>query len=302
MQAAPPIIPRDVPGTSATRVQMGGAVFGSALTLVILVFFSLIETIYIQPLDGGSPPPPWHLPWPVLQWAVASPMGFLTLSALGILVVAPPFVLFSIWRYRPQVARARDVTDVPKMWWAIPQQARLQPPLLQRWLGERHSERAVSLALLVVGVLLLVALVGVILAASVVSGRLVNQLDAQCATTHYGCPPPTATLKTILVFGWFAGLALGQGGVSLWLHRLEVTSGVWFRYSAWMGGSRLYYVRQPGVTSEVATAALARVSSAHAVPYVRYIFFFVLVWSWYAVLFAAAFLLDTWLQYQWLPG
>ena len=54
MQAAPPIIPRDVPGTSATRVQMGGAVFGSALTLVILVFFSLIETIYIQPLDGGE--------------------------------------------------------------------------------------------------------------------------------------------------------------------------------------------------------------------------------------------------------
>jgi len=301
MQAAPSMVPRHLPGTSATRVQMGVAILLSALTLVILVFFSLIETIYIQPLDGGSPPPPWHLPWPVLQWAVASPTGFLTLSTLGILVVAPPFVLFSIWGYRPQVARARDVTDVPKVWWAIPRQARLQPPLLHRWLGERRSERTVSLALLVVGVLLFVALVGVILAASVVSGRLVNQLDAQCATTHYGCPPPTATLKTILVFGWFAGLALGQGGVSLWLHRLEVTSGVWFRYGNWMT-SRLCYVRQPGVTSEAATAALARVSSVHAVPYVRYIFFFVLVWGWYAVLFAAAFLLDTWLQYQWLPG
>lgn len=302
MQAAPSMVPRHLPGTSATRVQMGVAILLSALTLVFLVPFSLIETIYIQPLDGGSPPPPWHLPWPVLQWAVASPTGFLTLSALGILVVGAPFAVVWIWRYRPEVARARDVTDVPKVWWAIPWQARLQPPLLQRWLGERRSERAVSLALLVVGGLLLVALMGVILAASVVSVRLVNQLDAQCATSHYGCPPPTATLKTILVFGWFAGLALGQGAVALWLHRLEVTSGVWFRYSAWMGGSRLYYVRQPGVTSEAATAALARASPAHAVPYVRYIFFFVLVWSWFAVLFAAAFLLDTWLQYQWLPG
>src|SRR5258706_2576341 len=173
MQAAPSMVPRHLPGTSATRVQMGGAILLSALTLVILVFFSLIETIYIQPLDGGSPPPPWHLPWPVLQWAVASPTGFLTLSALGILVVAPPFVLFSIWRYRPQVARARDVTDVPKVWWAIPGQARLQPPLLHAWLGARRSERAVSLALLVVGVLLFVALMGVILAALGVSSRLV---------------------------------------------------------------------------------------------------------------------------------
>jgi hypothetical protein len=280
---------------------MGIAVFGSALTLVILVFFSLIETIYIQPLDGGSPPPPWHLSWPVVQWAVASPTGFLTLSALGILVVGPPFAVFSIWRYRSQVARARDVTDVPQVWWAIPQQARLQPPLLQRWLGQRRSERAVSLAFLVVGALLFVAVVGVLLAAIGVSDRLLNQLDVQCTTSHYGCPPPTATLKTILAFGGIAWLALGQGAVALWLHRLEVTSGVWFRYGNWMT-SRLYYVRKLGVTSEAATAALARVSPAHAVPYVRYIFFFVLVWNWYAVLFAAAFLLDTWLQYQWLPG
>ncbi|HET8908601.1 MAG TPA: hypothetical protein VFN11_16720 [Ktedonobacterales bacterium] len=302
MQAAPSRVPRHLPGWSATRVQMVFAVLLSAFTLVILVFFSLVETIYIQPLDGGSPPPPWHLPWPVLQWAVASPMGFLTLSALGILVVGAPFVLFYIWLYRPQVARARDVTDVPKMWWAIPQQAHLQPPLLHRWLGERRSERTVSLALLVVGVLLFVALVGVPLEAIAVSNRLLNQLDVQPCITHYGCRPPTATLKTIVTFGWMAWLWLGPWAVAWWLRRLEVTSGVWFRYGTWMGGNRLYYVRQPGVTSEAATAALARVSPAHAVPYGRYLFFFVLVWGWYEVLFAAAFLLDTWLQYQWLPG
>src|SRR5690349_16891836 len=114
MEAAPSRGAGHLPGTSATRVERDAAVLVIAPSRVSLVFFSLIETIYIQPLDRGSPPPPWHLPWPVLQWAVASPTGFLTLSALGILVVGAPFVLFYIWLYRPQVARARDVTDVPK--------------------------------------------------------------------------------------------------------------------------------------------------------------------------------------------
>lgn len=305
MQAAPPmIVSRHLPGWSATRVHMVMAILFSAPILVLLVFFSLIDTPWLAFLTRAntSHPPHWHLPWPVLQWAVTSPAGYLTLFALGILVVVPPFVVFSIWRYRSQVLPARDVTDVPQVWWAIPGQARLQPPLLQRWLGQRRSERTVSLALLVVGVLLFVAQVGVLFAAMGVSGRLLNQLDVQPCITHYGCRPWTDILKRVLSPSFFAGLALGEWAWALWLHRLEVTSGVWFRYGAWMGGNRLYYVRQPGVTSEAATAALARVSPTHAVPYVRYIFFFVLVWSWYAVLFAAAFLLDTWLQYQWLPG
>lgn len=305
MQAAPPmIVSRHLPGWSATRVHLVIAILLSAPMLVFVAFLSLVDTSWLAFLTRAntSHPPHWHLPWPVLQWAVTSPAGYLTLFALGMLVVAPPFILFSLWRYRSQVLPARDVTDVPQVWWAIPQQVHLQPPLQQRWLGQRRSERAVSLALLVVGVLLFVALVGVPLEAIAVSNRLLNQLDVQPCITHYGCRPPTATLKTIVTFGWMAWLWLGPWAVAWWLRRLEVTSGVWFRYGTWMGGIGLYYMRQPGVTSEVATAALARVSPAHAVPYVRYIFFFVLVWGWYAVLFAAAFLLDTWLQYQWLPG
>lgn len=305
MQAASlTMVPRHLPGWSATRVHMVIAILVSAPMLVLLAFLSLVDTPWLAFLTGAntSQPPHWHLPWPVLQWAVTSPVGYLTLSALGILVVAPPFIRFSLWRYRSQVLPARDVTDVPQVWWAIPGQARLQPPLPQRWLGQRRSERAVSLALLVVGVLLFVALMGVLLAAMGVSGRLLNQLDVQPCSTHYGCRPSTDTLKSVLSLGFFAGLALGEWAWAWWLRRLEGTSGVWFRYGAWMGGNTLYYVRQPEVTSEAATAALARVSPTHAVPYVRYSFFFVLAWSWYAVLFAAAFLLDTWLQYQWLPG
>lgn len=302
--AAPMMVPRHLPGWSATRAHIVIAILCSAPVLIVLVFFSLVDTPWLAFLTrtNTSQPPHWRLPWPVLQWAVTSPAGYLTLSALGILVVAPPFVLFSVWRYRSQVLPARDVTDVPQVWWAIPWQARLQPPLLQRWLGQRRSERAVSLALLVVGVLLFVALVGVLLEAIAVSSRLPNLLNVQLCITHYGCRPWTDTLKRVVSPLFFAGLALGQWAWALWLRRLEVTSGVRFRYGAWMELNTLYYVRQPGVTSEAATAALARVSPTHAVPYVRYIFFFALVWSWYAALFAAAFLLDTWLQYQWRPG
>jgi hypothetical protein len=233
MQAAPPMVPRHLPGTSATRVHMVIAILFSAPMLVLLAFLSLVDTPWLAFLTRAntSQPPHWHLPW-----AVTLPAGYLTLSALGILVVVPPFVLFWIWRYRSQVLPARDVTDVPQVWWAIPWQARLQPPLLQRWLGQRRSELAVSLALLVVGVLLFVALVGVLFAAIVVSGRLLNQLDAQPCITHYGCRPWTDTLKRVLSPGFFAGLALGEWAWALWLHRLEITSGVWFRYGAWMGG------------------------------------------------------------------
>jgi hypothetical protein len=289
---------------------MGLAVSWSAVALVLVAFLSLTDGVdqhCWQPLSTifrcstGSPPLHWHLAWPVLQWAVISPVGYLALSALGIPVVAPLFVLFGMWRYRREVARARDVTDVPQVGWASPWQARLQPPLLKRWLGLRRGERAVSLILLAVGVLLAVALVVVFFAAAIVSLRFAVK-DAHLCTVHYGCPPLPAPLKGIAIVGWNAAMALVYGARSFWLHRLEVTSGVWFRYGGGMGGITLNYVRQPGVTPEAATAALARASSARAVPNARYIFFGALVYSPWMVLWAAAWLLDTWLQYQWLPG
>jgi hypothetical protein len=237
----------------------------------------------------------------VLQWAVDSPTGYLALSALGILVVAPLVVLLSMWLYRRKVARARDITYVPQVGWASPWQAGLQPPPLQRWLGLTRRERALSLGLLAVGALLAGALVGVYFAAPVVSLRFAVK-DAHLCTVHNGCPPLPAPLKGIAIVSLWAALALVYWARSLWLRRLEVTSGVWFRYGAWMRGNRLCYVRKLGVTPEAATAALARVSSARAVPYARYLFFIALVFSPWMVLWVAAWLLDTWLQYQWLPG
>jgi hypothetical protein len=289
---------------SVTKVQMGLAVMYSAFTLVPLAFFSLINTTWLAFLTGPNTiwsPRYWHLPWPVLQWAVDSPVGYLTLSALGILVVAPLVVLLSMWLYRRKVARARDITYVPQVGWASPWQASLQPPPLQRWLGLTRRERAVSLVLLVLGVLFVIVLLVVYFAAPAATFRFAVT-DAHLCTVHEGCPPLPAPLRGIAIVSLWAAIALVYWARSLWLHRLEVTSGVWFCYGAWMGGNTLYYVRQPGVTPEAARAVLARVSSARPVPYVRYLFFGALVFSPWMVLWAAAWLLDTWLQYQWLPG
>jgi hypothetical protein len=289
---------------SVTKLQTGLAVMYSAFTLVPLAFFSLINTTWLAFLTGPNTiwsPRHWHLPWPVLQWAVTSPVGYLALSALGILVVAPLVVLFGRWSSRSMVARARDVTYVPQVWWASSWQAGLQPPPLQRWLGPGRRERAVSLVLLAVGMLLAIVLVVVYFAAPVVTFRFAVT-DAHLCTVNEGCPPLPAPLKGIAFVSLWAAIALVYWVRSWWLHRLEVSSGVWFRYGTWLGGNKLYYVRQPGVTPEAATAALERVSSARVVPYARYIFFIALVFSPWMVLWTAAWLLDTWLQYQWLPG
>jgi hypothetical protein len=304
MQAARAMAPRHLPGTSASRALMALAVVYSASTLVLLAFLSLVNTPWLAFLTGPNTiwtPRHWHLPWPVLQWAVDSPTGYLALSALGILVVAPLFVWFGLWWYRRKVVSARDVTYVPQVGWVSPWQARLQPPLLQRWLGLRRRERALSLGLVAVGMLLAVALVVVFFAAVGVAGRFAVT-DAHLCTVHEGCPPLPAPLKGIGIVSWNAAMALVYGARWLWLHRLEVTSGVWFRYGGGMGMTTLSYVRQPGVTPEAATAALARVSSARVVPSARYLFFGALVYIPWMVLWAAAWLLDTWLQYQWLPG
>jgi hypothetical protein len=285
-------------------MQMGLAVMWSAYALVPLAFLSLTNTPWLAFLTGPTTiwsPRHWHLPWPVLQWAVTSPVGYPALSALGILVVAPLFVRFGLWRSRRKVARARDLIEVPQVGWASPWQAGLQLPLLQRWLGLGRRERAVSLILLAIGVLLAGALVGVVCAAVGESGRFAVT-DAHLCTVQYGCPPLPAPLKGIGIVSLGAAIALGYGARSLWLHRLEGTSGVWFRYGGGMGWNTLYYVRKLGVTPEAAATALARVSSARPVPYVRYLFFGALVFSPWMVLWAAAWLLDTWLQYQWLPG
>jgi len=100
----------------------------------------------------------------------------------------------------------------------------------------------------------------------------------------------------------FAAVAFASGAGAFWLKRVEATSGVWFRYADWTKMRPLSYIRQPGVTAEAATAALARVSSARSVPPARQLFFLLVVISLLLVPVSAGAILYVWLPGQWLPG
>src|SRR5260221_14538801 len=95
-----------LPGTSASRAAKGTALFFGALALVFFLPLTLLEVGWSAARGG-------HLPWPVLQWAVATPLGALLLTALCLLMVGPPIVLESMWQLRQQVAQAIDMTGVP---------------------------------------------------------------------------------------------------------------------------------------------------------------------------------------------
>jgi hypothetical protein len=262
--------------------------------------FALAEVVFFLLLPfTSSTSLRWHLPWPVLQWALTTLVGNLILCALYLLVAGPAFILFGVWRCRRMVARARDVTGMP-LAAGTNSQARLHLPLLQRWLGVDRRERALSLVLLAFGVLLVVALVGIACASSVsvFSGSVWNGL----CSDQYGCPPNVVALAWTSMASIWAAAALMFGVRFIWLRRVEATSGVVFLYAESVRMKSLCYVRQPGVTSEAASLALARVSSNRTIPLARQLFFGVLVMSLALVPCWAGMILNSWLPGQWLPG
>src|SRR5258706_593827 len=153
-----------LPGTSASGAAKGMAIFFGAILLVVYVPIMLLS---VSPIgtQGG------HLPWPALQWAVTTPAGALVLMALCILVLSPSSVLLMRSQFRREVAQAIDLSGVlfaggPGAWQMRPQRSRVQ-----RWLGSRHGEQALSVALLVLGILLALALAVGFLASSILWRR-----------------------------------------------------------------------------------------------------------------------------------
>jgi hypothetical protein len=161
---------------------------------------------------------------------------------------------------------------------------------MQRWLGNGRRDQALSLILLVVGTLLTVALVVGFFASAILSRRGFGDVYVQCYTNGTGCPPtfPLMAIPSASLFAAFVLLYLAR---ARWLRHVEATSHVWLRYRDWSWPSPLYYVRQPGVTPEAAAAALARFSSARAVPFARRFFIGALVITPYALLVSASFVL-----------
>jgi hypothetical protein len=292
MQAAH--IAPGLPGISASRAAKGTAMLFGAL---VLVGYGPLMLLSVSPIGarGG------HLPWPALQWAVTTPAGALVLMALCILVLSPSSVLLTRSQFRREVAGAIDLSGVLFAGGPGALQMRPQRSRLQRWLGSRHGEQALSVALLVLGTLLAIALVGAFLASSILWRRGFGDVRVQCDTSGSGCPP-TFSLMVLPIAGWVAATAVSHVVRARWLRRIEATSHVWLRYRTWVSMAPLYYVRPPGVTPEVAAAALARFSSTRAVPFARRFFIGVLVMTPYGLLVSASFFLSAWLQLQWIPG
>jgi hypothetical protein len=166
-------------------------------------------------------------------------------------------------------------------------------------LGVAPRQRLVSLALLVFGILLAIAVVGVGCGLFFVLVRGPD-LHGLC-TDQYGCPP--VLLPNQIPFAASTlPLALLFMAHAFWLKRVERAGGVRFRYASALKLRPLVYVRQPGVTSEAATAALVAASSERAVPFGRQTFFGVLLAIFALLPWCATGILLAWLPYQWLPG
>ncbi len=283
-----------LPGTSASRAAKGTALFIGALVLVGYVPLTLLQV-------GASAARGGHLPWPALQWAVTTPLGALLLIALCVLVLGPPGVLFNLWQLKRQVAQAIDITGMPPAAWPGPWPTRPQRPPIQRWLGHGRREQALSLALLVLGTLFAVALAVAFFASFILWSRGFGDVRVQCDTTGTGCPPDFPVMWIVLA-SLFAVVALSWVARFRWLHRAEATRHVWLRYRDWSWPSPLYYVRPPGVTPEAAAVALARFSSALAMPLARLVGIYALAGTPFVLLVSASFVLGAWLQFQWIPG
>jgi hypothetical protein len=282
-----------LPGTSASKAAKGAALFLGVLTLVFFLPITLLEVGWSAARGG-------HLPWPALQWAVTTPLGALLLMALCVLVVGPPFVLDSLWQLRQQAAQAIDITGAPLMAWPGPLPTHPQPPWIPRWLGYGRGEQALSLTLLILGTLLAIEQVSVFIASAVY--RFIELGRVQCDANGNRCQPTFPVVSWIVVASLFAAMALSGVARSRWLYRVKSTSHVWLRYRDWFSMTPLYYVRPPSVTPEAAAAALARFSSARAVPLARRFFIGVLVVTPYVLLASASFVLSVWLQLHWIPG
>ncbi|HEX6542386.1 MAG TPA: hypothetical protein VF040_11575 [Ktedonobacterales bacterium] len=293
-------VPPGLPGTSASGAVKVSAILYGALLLMVAVSLALLDVTWSWSGARGG-----HLPWPVLQWVLTTPLGTLLLTALCLLVVAPSYLLLNRWPLRMQLARAVDITGLPPALWSSPWPTYPQPPALSRWLGYGRRERALSLALLVLGALLAVVLIGVFFGSTVYGLRA---SDARIAPDGNGCLngcPPTYPLTGIVIASLFAAIAFSTMTQYRWLRHVEASSHVWLRYRSWLiaaPAAPLYYVRPPEAPPEAAAAALARFSSTRLVPLARMCCIFVLAMTPYVLLVSASFVLSGWLQLQWIPG
>src|SRR5262249_33653083 len=243
--------------------------------------------------------PRGHLPWPAVEWALTTPLAALAVTAAGAVSLALPFLaLQANMAPRQSLARAIDVTGMPPWMW--PQRPPLRPgeTSVERWLGQPRRAQQVSLALLGG-----TALLGLLLVASLVAALAWGLLEVRVAFLGHecgahGCPPLPPLYPVFLIA---AGSEIAAGGLIRlasyrWLHRVEVSSGVWLRYRVSLWATPLSYVRRPGVTPEAAAVALRRFAPVREVPLARVLALAVLATTPLVLLLSASIILQGWVQ------
>lgn len=277
-----------LPGISVSGVTKVVAIIYGVIVLVGFVPLALLATLSFITMglaQGG------HLPWPGLQWVLTTPLGVLLLTVLCLLIIAPTNIFLSLWQLRSQVARAIDITDYPPAWWyglwpAYPQQLSFQ-----RWFGNGRREQALNLALLILGILLVLALIGALFVSAVYA---LGATHTSCGSGGNGCTSYYPFIAIVVASG-YAAPALSWVARVFWLRHVETTGRIWLRYRSWFN-AQFYYVRQPGVVPETAAAVLARFSYTYPVPWIRVLFFAVLALTPFMLLASASFVLSGWLQ------
>ena len=285
--------PPGLPGTNIAQLELVAVLI---IGPVVLLGFALHIVTLLFPV----PSPQGHLPWPLVQWAVTTPLGYLALTAVGTVIMVVPFIALQ-WRMRAGAspAQAIDVTGLPP--WVWPTRAQLFPreTWRERWLGRGPGARRASVALLV-GSALLVLLLVIALFGSF-AWVVFLLLSHTCRAHDCLVNPFMQDVMPIAVASEFVALFVMRLASYLRLRRVERESGVWLRLrDIWMA-IPLYYIRRPGVTHEAATATLARFGPSGAPPTARAIAVAVLAITPMALLLGAAIFLSMWLPTQWIP-
>jgi hypothetical protein len=283
--------PRTLPGTDALwfyKISLG---ISLGIAVVILAL-AVATAAGIDAREGQL----GHLPWPLAQWALTTPLGMLAVTLVAGLACGLPAVLAA--RARWPFTDAVDVTDLPP--WAWP--PRLLPPwrrpggpkLAEYWLGRGWRQRVLSLLALALAVLVTL---GFFAAYGAVAWYELIHISI-CIGSR--CPPSFGYLQAPPVF---VGVALAWLSQYAWVRQVERRCGVWLRVPAGTLGSVAGYVRRPGVTAEAAATALAR--STRGVmgrPVARQVFVALLFSVPFFLVLIALGLLSAWLPTQWIPA
>ena len=284
--------PRSLPGMDALLLH-------TILLVMSLAASAVIVPLYIATV-AGSGADMGHLPWPLVRWALTTPLGALVLALVaGVAWGLPAGVIAAA---RLPLARAMDVTELPVTdWWAHSLPSAPDPGEFTRaeyWLGRGRRQRMLSLLALTVAVLVSLGF-----------------FAAYIAATWYGIShfPDCSGSRCPPTYGHFVFAPLVLGFVIMYLivygrtRAVERRCGIWFRMPdrGTLGGFTCY-VRAPGVTHQAAAASLAHYSRGRdhrsiARPAARRALATVLSFLPFFLVQTAIALLVAWLPTQWTP-